>query len=301
MSQINYFNEACCMRTARTHHCRDLSSVTRLSACKVVSMNRPKPLGFTLIELLVVISIIALLIAILLPALSAARESARLSQCLSNNRQLGIAEFAYAIDNKDTITIAAGSKDTSAPEFNISYDDLLFEYVGHSLPRARQLDGAIRPFDDEPSVFEIFVCPGDDLLRLDDDAPIRTYSLNGSIEDIVQENLPSAGLTNVVIPTASRFGVARRLDTVPNSSGTILFSEWVTNVNWMGHGTAAATFGSEFILRETQGLHGNEKFSFTFFDGHAEVLTVDETLGDGGTLSQQASLSKGMWSLEASD
>ncbi|MEM6504119.1 MAG: DUF1559 domain-containing protein [Planctomycetota bacterium] len=60
-------------------------------------MTRTK--GFTLIELLVVISIIALLIAILLPALSSARESARRSQCLSNQRQLGIGQAAYAMDH----------------------------------------------------------------------------------------------------------------------------------------------------------------------------------------------------------
>ncbi len=54
--------------------------------------------GFTLIELLVVISIIALLVALLLPALKTARDAARSAQCLSNQRQAGIALKIYADD-----------------------------------------------------------------------------------------------------------------------------------------------------------------------------------------------------------
>jgi prepilin-type N-terminal cleavage/methylation domain-containing protein/prepilin-type processing-associated H-X9-DG protein len=61
-------------------------------------MRSLSPRGFTLIELLVVISIIALLIAILLPALSQARESGRTVVCLSNERQMMIANELHAND-----------------------------------------------------------------------------------------------------------------------------------------------------------------------------------------------------------
>ena len=69
-------------------------------------MLHPRPLSraFTLIELLVVISIIALLIGLLLPALSTARSAARSSVCLSNIRQIGLAQHLYADINDSKFT-----------------------------------------------------------------------------------------------------------------------------------------------------------------------------------------------------
>jgi prepilin-type N-terminal cleavage/methylation domain-containing protein/prepilin-type processing-associated H-X9-DG protein len=54
--------------------------------------------GFTLIELLVVIAIIAILAAILFPVFAKAREKARQTSCLSNTKQLLLADQMYAQD-----------------------------------------------------------------------------------------------------------------------------------------------------------------------------------------------------------
>lgn len=58
--------------------------------------------GFTLIEFLVVIGVIAILAAMLFPAFARAREKARQANCLSNEKQLGLAFAMYVQDNDET-------------------------------------------------------------------------------------------------------------------------------------------------------------------------------------------------------
>lgn len=86
--------------------------------------------SFTLIELLVVIAIIAILAAMLLPALSKAREKARQISCVSQVKQIAMADLMYVDDNNDCYPISYMNRN---PWYAVWYQ-LISPYLGGPQP-----------------------------------------------------------------------------------------------------------------------------------------------------------------------
>jgi prepilin-type N-terminal cleavage/methylation domain-containing protein/prepilin-type processing-associated H-X9-DG protein len=113
--------------------------------------------GFTLIELLVVIAIISILAAMLLPALSKAKTKAVATSCLSNMRQIGMAQVMYIDDNNQKVVDY--TKPYPPKATNWMY--LINGYIQNTL--ATNANGSV------------YKCPGDPSFR---PPQLRTYRIN---------------------------------------------------------------------------------------------------------------------------
>jgi len=89
-------------------------------------MSAPRNRAFTLIELLVVIAIIAILAAILFPVFAQAKEAAKKTNCLSNQKNIGMGIMLYIGDYDDTY----GMLQYYTPTWDqIRWYDMIYPYI----------------------------------------------------------------------------------------------------------------------------------------------------------------------------
>ena len=102
------------------------STITRVPLCTNVCSSLCR--AFTLIELLVVIAIIAIFAAILFPVFQKVRENARRTACVSNLKQLGLAEIQYSQDY-DQLYSGAWRSFSSTDGHRVHYPEMLYPYT----------------------------------------------------------------------------------------------------------------------------------------------------------------------------
>jgi prepilin-type N-terminal cleavage/methylation domain-containing protein/prepilin-type processing-associated H-X9-DG protein len=237
---------------------------------------RPKEHGFSLVELLVVIGVIGLLLALLLPTLVAARRDANQIACEANLRSIGQGLAIYENENNGCIpaaysylgqTIVNGKQTFSAAGGYTHWS--YFLYHSGSTPLSAFLcpeleNGGLPPTNTTPdnmlpgqiaSVYGV----------VDQQAPRVAYTLNEALSPRNKFTVGFQGATRVYqfIKAAS----------VPNSSGTILATEWGPNAARFARASSDSFSGalqSGYYLYSHRPIHG-----FIGLDGTLDIYELN--------------------------
>ncbi len=265
--------------------------------------------AFTLIELLVVIAIVAILAAILFPVFAQAKEAAKKTQCVSNQKQLGLAFIQYATDFDDVFPNPGGgtrlASNNASPQtgwIQTTPDGSgagIWPYV-----KSRSLKGASGNMyscpmaQDYTGVIPAGAPPYDDRQR--------SFVMN----DYLRAYHPGAYATNVTVvsgvPDSFASGISQTQ--VPDPADLILLYEGAQKMqpsadpggtNRNGSPYHRRTAGPSTQVGATIGfpaaVHSGKRMAdFLFLDGHVKTLTPGATW-TAGTNPQLQTINPDTW------
>jgi prepilin-type N-terminal cleavage/methylation domain-containing protein/prepilin-type processing-associated H-X9-DG protein len=263
-------------------------------------------IGFTLIELLVVIAIIAILAAMLLPALAHAKLKATEANCLSNQKQLGLAMNMYATDYSDQI-VGFGNQDGDnadgywSPDVNGSCP---WKVAGISQDQAQKLfastlkaNSPLFPFAPNANVVH---CPGDtryQFLQPGAAQPCWAYDSYSKPNGLAGDSYDNYWGQGATAATAAYF----KLSQVRATSQTFAFREDVDDRGW-NEGTwvlnwqlTTPQFGhsQSFTWEDPIPMYHGNVSTAAFVDGHSEyhkwinpaLIAYGKSVAKGGSFS----------------
>ena len=254
---------------------RGMALPYRYSSCRYIVFPRQRSSRFTLIELLVVIFIIAILAGILLPALGRSREQAKLTNCVSNLKQLTMANLLYAGDNSEFLVPYAydmmganrhrwcGTADISSNSGDAEYDPSdapLAPYLGGD-GKITQCDSLEKP----PKSFEMN-CGG--------------YGYN----TLVGTSRPGEYSIEAFSSGFHLGGMCNPSEKIMFADSAIMVDEngnWSANPTCHGYSASIEAPGGDWPMNPTMHFRHNDRAAVSFCDGHTDMMVLmDSAYGD---------------------